>query len=324
MFGDCNKLKTLDISQFKLKNTTNTLSLFASCEVMESIKMPAYVQCDIDLPFDFDRKWKDENGKECEKATKDLDVPMKYTRVGISGSDDKEPEDMKPDDAKPEDTESEDTKPDDTTPDKSEHGGKEPSMPKGEKVASFDGNSFYKDSENHMRCYDKNGNLVTNKFKCDGTYTYYFQANGTAMTDRLSYHPDGKHVIYFDENGHEIFNDFVHVRKSISGDTVDDVCFFDVFGHMYVDVITYDKLGKNLYYVNVYGVVERNGWFQFSDGNMGYANQDGTLCINQFGQDEYGRMVYFQANGQLAKGLIFDGKNYYQMDEIDGHCIGQF
>ena len=196
--------------------------------------------------------------------------------------------------------------------------------PQGMKVASYQGNDFYQDGNGKMRCYDANGNLIKNNFKCDGTYTYYFQNDGTAMTDRLTYHPDGKHVIYFDEKGHEVFNNFTHVKKSITGDAVDDLCFFDVYGHMYVDFITYDQAGVNLYYANPYGVMEHNGWFRFSDGNIGYANADGTLMTNQFSYDQWGRKVYFQGDGKLARGLISDGTTYYQMDEADGHCTGEF
>ena len=78
--------------------------------------------------------------------------------------------------------------------------------PQGNKVASYQNNDFYQSGDGTMRCYDANGNMVKNNFKCDGTYTYYFQNDGTAMTDRLTYHPDGEHVIYFDENGQpEVF-----------------------------------------------------------------------------------------------------------------------
>ena len=44
-------------------------------------------------------------------------------------------------------------------------------------------------------------------------------------------------------------------------------------------VVTYDQAGVILYYANPYGVMERNGWFTFSDkqgGGMGYANADGS------------------------------------------------
>ena len=30
---------------------------------------------------------------------------------------------------------------------------------------------------------------------------YYFKSDGTPMKDRLTYHPDGEHIIYFDANG---------------------------------------------------------------------------------------------------------------------------
>ncbi len=155
------------------------------------------------------------------------------------------------------------------------------------------------------------GKLRFNEFYCDGVYTYYLQFDCTAMKDRLTYHPDGKHVIYFDEDGHEVFSDFSHVKKSISGDKVDDYCFFDVFGYMYVDVITYDKKGKKLYYANPYGVLEVDKWFQFSDtvewadgtkaegiaGGYGCANKDGTLMINTETYDWNGKKCYMQGNG---------------------------
>ena len=145
--------------------------------------------------------------------------------------------------------------------------------------------------------------MVKNTFLCDGKYTYFFQADGSAMRDCLTYHPDGIHVIYFDENGHETFNNFIHVKKSISGDAVDDLCFFNVYGYMYVDCMTFDKSGTNLYYVNPYGVIERNGWFAFSEkqgGGIGYANTDGTLLTNQFGYDRQGRKVYFEGDGKIT------------------------
>ncbi|MEE1250450.1 MAG: InlB B-repeat-containing protein [Lachnospiraceae bacterium] len=196
--------------------------------------------------------------------------------------------------------------------------------PQGSKVTSYQGCDFYQDGNGKMRCYDGNGHLVKNNFKCDGIYTYYFQNDGTAMTDRLTYHPDGEHVVYFDENGHEVFSNFAHIKKSIAGDAVDDLCFFDVYGHMYVDFITYDQAGVNLYYANPYGVMEHNGWFRFSDGNIGYANADGTLITDQFSFDQWGRKVYFQGNGKLARGLISDGTTYYRMDETDGYCVEEF
>lgn len=170
----------------------------------------------------------------------------------------------------------------------------------------------------------QNGEIAKDCFFCDGSFTYYLQHDGTPMKNRLTYHPDGKHIIYFDENGHEVFSNFKHITQSISGTPVDDMCFFDVYGHMYVDVITYDQAGVNLYYANPCGVMEHNGWFTFSDGNIGYANPDCTLVTNQFGYDDQGRMVYFQGDGKLAKGVIFDGTTYYHMDETDGHLLDTF
>ena len=189
---------------------------------------------------------------------------------------------------------------------------------------------YHYDLETHGGTWDgthyylPNGTLVTDAFFCDGTYTYYLQFDGTPMKGRLAYHPDGRHVIYFDDEGHEVFNTFANVKQDVKGNPVDDLCYFNVYGFMYVNVLTYDQAGKNLYYANMNGVMERNGWFKFPENNIGYANADGTLVVSQFSKDTMGRTVYFQANGKLAKGLITDGVTYYKMDETDGHLVGTF
>ncbi len=178
--------------------------------------------------------------------------------------------------------------------------------------AVFEGHRFVYFEDGTVRCFDQESGVpVINEFSCDGVYTYYFQADGTAMRDRLTYHPDGVHVIYFDEYGHEVFSDFAHVKQSISGNPVDDFCFFNVFGYMYVDVLTYDKTGSVLYYANPYGVMEMNKWFVFSNtvlwadgteapeiaGQVGFASEDGTLVTNRLMTDWEGRSCYLQGNG---------------------------
>ncbi|MDD6328371.1 MAG: hypothetical protein PUA62_07990 [Lachnospiraceae bacterium] len=178
--------------------------------------------------------------------------------------------------------------------------------------AENDGCTFYKRANGDVVSYYANGTMVINEFKCDGTYTYYFQADGTAMRDRLTYHPDGVHVIYFDEDGHEVFSDFAHITKTIAGKTVDDYCFFDSLGHMYVDTMTYDKTGTKLYYINPYGLLEHAGWFAFSgkefdkglgfsgrSGGYGYANPDGSLYVNANTYDWEGRLCYLQGDGHM-------------------------
>lgn len=175
-----------------------------------------------------------------------------------------------------------------------------------------DGETFYKDkTTGKVSCFDASGAPVINDFKCDGTYTYYFQADGTAMCDRLTYHPDGVHVIYFDEWGHEVFSNYAHITKSISGAEVDDYCFFDTFGYLYVDVLTYDESGRYLLYANPYGRLEKNTWFQFSDtvkwadgtpcegiaGQWGFADMDCHLVTNKNTVFPDGRTCYLQGNG---------------------------
>ena len=180
--------------------------------------------------------------------------------------------------------------------------------------AEYNGYIFYTDDNGEIRCNAPDGTPIINDFKCDGTYTYYFQADGTAMRSRLTYHPDGEHIIYFDENGHEVFSDFANVKKTITGDSVNDYCFFDVYGYMYVDVLTYDKTGTFLYYANPCGVIEAGCFVQFSAtvkwadgtpcegiaGNYGYIKSDCTLLTNTKITDWAGRICYIQANGVIV------------------------
>ena len=189
--------------------------------------------------------------------------------------------------------------------------------PSGTKVATYNGDTFYKGDDGELRCYDSDGKLVTDEFKCDGTYTYYMQADGTPMKDRLTYHPDGEHIIYLDENGHEAFTNFVYCPS------VGYICYFDSNGYLYKDQITF--VGDKVYYLNGNGALEQNGWFQFANGlDYGFANSDGTLVTTGFSYDPYGRVVFYHWNGMVARGLISDGVYYYSMDETDGHYLGQF
>lgn len=170
--------------------------------------------------------------------------------------------------------------------------------------------------------YFLDGKVMKNCFFTDGTNTYYLMHNGMPMKDRLTYHPDGQHVIYFDKNGHELFNEFTHVTTNISGQRVDDYCYFDVHGYMYVDKLTYDRSGTNLYYINPYGRMERYGLFTFSDGARGFAKNTGDLVRDTF-YTVNGNMYYFHGTGHCAQGLITDGCWYYNYD-INGKYLGKF
>ena len=177
-----------------------------------------------------------------------------------------------------------------------------------------DGGSF-----NGIRYHLADGKEVANAFFCDGTYTYFLQADGTPMKDRLTYHPDGKQVIYFDANGHECFDTFAHVKKSIAGDAVDDLCYFGTYGNLYVNVITYNKEGTAIYYANKYGVMERSGVFEVSSDAVnysalangckyGYANSDGTV------KGFYA--TYEEAAGQTDAG---QSNGNHNADQQQGH-----
>ena len=203
------------------------------------------------------------------------------------------------------------------TPDTPTPSNPTPATPSGTKVAAYGNDTFYLGDDGKLRCYDKNGKLVTNEFKFDGTYTYYMQADGTPMKDRLTYHPDGEHIIYLDTEGHEVFANFQYCPS------VDYICYFDSQGYLYKDQITF--VGDKVYYLNANGALEQNGWFQFANGlDYGWANGDGTLITTGFSADPYGRTVFYHWNGMVARGLITDGVYYYNMDTTDGHYLGQF
>lgn len=172
-------------------------------------------------------------------------------------------------------------------------------------------------TENGQEYLYSNGQKVINDFVFDGAYTYYAQADGTPMKDRLTYHPDGEHIIYFDSMGHEVFSDFQYCPS------VGYTCYFDSQGYIYKDQITF--VGEDVYYLNANGKMEDSGWFQFANGmDYGWAYSDGTLDTYGFGYDPYGRVVYYHWNGMVARGLIQDGNNYYSMDTTDGHYLGKF
>ncbi len=192
------------------------------------------------------------------------------------------------------------------------------------------------------------GTTVTDAFFCDGTYTYFLQTDGTPMKDRLTYHPDGQadHVIYFDADGHECFDTFANVKKSIAGTDVDDLCYFGSLGYLYVNVITYNKAGTAIYYANEYGVMERNGVFEVrSDATnyaalangckYGYANSDGTVkgfyatyeeaaaqagngsgSTNQQGSWECYESIWYDGEGRPIEHEYKDGnaKTVYDID----------
>ena len=172
-------------------------------------------------------------------------------------------------------------------------------------------------TENGTQYLYSNGQKVINDFVFDGTYTYYAQADGTPMTDRLTYHPDGEHIIYFDTYGHEVFSNFQYCPS------VGYTCYFDSQGYIYKDQLTF--VDGTPYYLNANGKLEDSGWFQFANGlDYGYAFADGSLNCTGFDYDPWGRVVYYHWNGMVARGLISDGNNYYSMSTDDGHYLGKF
>lgn len=178
-------------------------------------------------------------------------------------------------------------------------------------------NAWVTGDDGEIRCTDKDGYMVTNQFMFDGQYTYYLMANGAPMKDRMTYHPDGVHIIYFDEYGHEVFGNFQYSKNDNA------TYYFDSQGYIYKDQITF--WNGSTYYLNADGKMEQNGWFEFANGrDLGYGTSTGALMNQGFSYDAKGRSVYFHWNGMVARGLISDGTWYYLMDETDGHLKGKF
>ena len=190
-----------------------------------------------------------------------------------------------------------------------------------DKFVTKDGKKYFYDTYNQM----VKGRFIQADETGDG-FTYFADNSGAVYQDRLSYDPSGKDVIYFDEDGHMAFNKFINIKHDILGNPVDYIGYFDTFGRAYVNKTTYGN-GEGVYakdalfYINDYGVLENKGWFKNAAGEIGYATADGRLATSQWSFDQFGRAVYFQANGFLAKGTLFDGSRYYNMDENDGHFI---
>ena len=142
----------------------------------------------------------------------------------------------------------------------------------------YSGDHYKTDADGTIHAYRADGSKIINQFVFDGRYTYYFQADGTAMRDRLTYHPDGIHIIYLDVYGHEVFTNFQYCPS------VGYTCYFDSQGYLYKDQITF--VGNSVYYLNANGAMEQSGWFRFANGlDYGFANSDGTLITTGFSYD---------------------------------------
>ena len=82
MFYNCSLLKSVDLSQFNLYNIEADAAkdsfegIFDNCNNIDTIYLPERIRDDLYLPFSM----YDENNNICNMATKDLNVPMQYSR----------------------------------------------------------------------------------------------------------------------------------------------------------------------------------------------------------------------------------------------------
>lgn len=179
-----------------------------------------------------------------------------------------------------------------------------------------DGGNIILADDGDIRYILRDGQVAKNCYLYDGVNTFYLGYDGKPYKNILTYSMDG-HMIYFDDYARQVFNQFIYCEN------VGFVAYFDCNGYAYQDQITF--AGGNAYYLNAGGQMQQSGWFWFANGqDLGFANWDGTLITNRFSYDMWGRLVYFQGDGKLARGLITDGTWYYNMDLTDGHCLGMF
>lgn len=113
--------------------------------------------------------------------------------------------------------------------------------------------------------YDENGRMVRNsRIEYEGSM-YYFKSDGTPMKDRLTYHPDGEHIIYMDANGameqHGLFR-FANGR---------DLGYANADGTLMHSGFSYDPYGRIIFF-HWNGMIARG---LISDGNI-YYNMDGA------------------------------------------------
>ena len=179
-----------------------------------------------------------------------------------------------------------------------------------------DGGNIILADDGDIRYVLRDGQIAKNCYLYDGSNTFYLGYDGKPYKNILTYSMDG-HLIYFDAYARQVFNQFIYCENA------GFVAYFDCNGYAYQDQVTF--AGGNAYYLNAGGQMQQNGWFWFANGqDLGFANWDGTLVTNRFSYDMWGRLVYFQGDGRLARGLITDGTWYYNMDPTDGHCLGMF
>lgn len=183
-------------------------------------------------------------------------------------------------------------------------------------IRNYDENLPVKDIS-AVRYYNADGTVKKDQFYCDGVYTYFLQSDGSPMVNRLTYDQEGTGLIYFDENGHMLFDTFKYCKD------VGYTCYFNTYGRAIFDQVIFYH--NKAYYMDATGKMQANGWFQYANGiDYGFAKSDGSLQTGGFGFDGAGRIVYYHWNGMVARGLINDGTTYYLMDEKDGHLIGSF
>ena len=74
---------------------------------------------------------------------------------------------------------------------------------------------------------------------------YYFKSDGTPMKDRLTYHPDGEHIIYLDANGAMEQQDLFRFANGR------DLGYANADGTLMHSGFSYDPYGRIVFFIGM-------------------------------------------------------------------------
>lgn len=130
----------------------------------------------------------------------------------------------------------------------------------------YEGSMHYFKSDGTMAVSERIEDTESDKiWYFDGKWTYYLQYDGTPMKDRLTYHPDGEHIIYLDANGAMEQQDLFRFANGR------DLGYANADGTLMHSGFSYDPYGRIVFF-HWNGMIARG---LISDGNI-YYNMDGA------------------------------------------------
>ena len=162
---------------------------------------------------------------------------------------------------------------------------------------------------------------MTNKTVSVGEETYFFQADGSAVTNRLMYDADGKHKVYYGEDGRRVKNRLVKDEKS--GNT----WYFDRDGYQIFN--DYARVDGKAYFFDASGNMYTKRSYEDEKGNIRFFHDDGTMIYNDYYCDGV-YTYYMQYDGTAMKnrltydpegtGLIYFNEKGHMLFDAFQYC----